>query len=246
MGIRLCPPRERGTEKRRVKTRSREKHWFFSCSPNFSLLSQESKKLASLSFPSLRFSPPFSFSQKTPTMATEGKVRFSCFSFGEASKGEKRNEKGRALCKRSHDPQTSIVLRPLLPLKSQKQKTAYRVPSRRGVGGQQAPGRHRGHHRPTAKGRGAHQGANDEAVLGFGFFSFHPETANEVLLTISLTLDLFFVLQNKTKTRKKIRSSPPPCATPTPTPSTATTPRASSPASSATRPRESSSPWGRA
>lgn len=179
-------------------------------------------------------------------MATEGKVRFSCFSFGEASKGEKRNEKGRALCKRSHDPQTSIVLRPLLPLKSQKQKTAYRVPRRRGVGGQQAPGRHRGHHRPTAKGRGAHQGANDEAVLGFGFFSFHPETANEVLLTISLTLDLFFVLQNKTKTRKKIRSSPPPCATPTPTPSTATTPRAFSPASSATRPRESSSPWGRA
>ena len=38
------------------------------------------------------------------------------------------------------------------------ERTADRVPRGRGVGGQQAPGRHRGYHRPAAERRGAHQG----------------------------------------------------------------------------------------
>ena len=82
--------------------------------------------------------------------------------------------------------------------------------------------------------------------FGFWFFFFSSRHGKRGAADDFSHPRPFFCFAKQNKNAKKIRSSPPPCATPTPTPSTATTPRASSPASSATRPRESSSPWGRA
>ena len=89
------------------------------------------------------------------------------FEEGQA-KGEKRK---RDKIRRAFAARPSNVDLSFSTSTKKKKKTAYRVPRRRGVGSQQAPGRHRGHYRTAAKGRGAHQGTSTFS-LSLSLFPF--------------------------------------------------------------------------